>query len=70
MPERLRPMPKQPVWKVNDKQGPVDEMYDRFMGRVGETVTGQVLDSTSGRDLLTEEVKVRLMKLFDNWPWD
>lgn len=63
MPERLRPLPKGPVWRVNDKQQPVDEMYDRFMGRVGESIQDEV-GSARGRDLLPEEIKVReLMRL-------
>ena len=50
-------MPRQPIWKVNDQQQPVDEMYDRFMGRTGEVVKDQV-ESTMGRDLLPDEIKV------------
>jgi large subunit ribosomal protein L15 len=58
MPYRLRPEPKQPVWRVNTQQEPVDEMYDRFLGRVGETIKDQELQSTRGSDLLPEEIKV------------
>ncbi|KAK5162920.1 uncharacterized protein LTR77_011081 [Saxophila tyrrhenica] len=56
MPERIRPEPKQPVWRVNDDAEAMDEMYDRFMGRVGEAVKGEVKD-TRGRGMLDEEVK-------------
>jgi len=49
-PIRLRPQPRQPEWKVNDKVEPVDEMYDKFIGRIG--------GSTKGKDMLPEEVKV------------
>ncbi len=56
---RLRPKPKQPEWRVNEKPEPVDEMYDRFVGRAGEAAKGQVeLEGTRGRDLLPEEIKV------------
>ncbi|EMC94225.1 hypothetical protein BAUCODRAFT_74525 [Baudoinia panamericana UAMH 10762] len=55
---RLRPVPKQPVWKVNDDPELLDEMYDAFVGRVGDAAKGQEgLQSTSGRDLLPEEIK-------------
>lgn len=58
MPHRARPAPKQPEWKVNVEDQPVNEMYDRFIGRAGEAAKGQV-ESTRGRDLLPEEIKVR-----------
>ncbi|KAK4565762.1 hypothetical protein LTR86_003611 [Recurvomyces mirabilis] len=57
-PFRLRPTPKQPEWRVNDSQEAVDEVYDRFLGRVGEAAKDQTgLQGTRGRDLLPEEVK-------------
>ncbi len=57
---RLRPRPNQPEWKVNDQQAPLDEMYDSFLGHAGEAAQGQTgVESTKGRDLLPEEVKVR-----------
>lgn len=59
MPVRLRPLPKQPEWKVNKDPKLLDEMYDRFVGRAGEAAKDQV-QSTRGRDLLPEEVKVSL----------
>lgn len=58
MPYRLRPLPKQPVWKVNDRQDLLDEMYDKLFGRIGEMAKGQPgVTSTRGRDLLPEEIK-------------
>ncbi|KAK5133918.1 hypothetical protein LTR08_007147 [Meristemomyces frigidus] len=58
MPLRLRPRPNQPVWRVNTRQEPLDEMYDRFVGRVGEAAKGQEgISGTRGRDMLPEEVK-------------
>ncbi|KAI7507643.1 hypothetical protein KC347_g6734 [Hortaea werneckii] len=58
MPYRLRPMPKQPVFKVNEKPEVLDEMYDRFVGRVGEAAAKeQGLEGSRGRDMLPEEVK-------------
>ena len=60
MPVRLRPKPNQPLWRVNTRQEPLDEMYDRFVGRVGEAAKGQDgLVGTRGRELLGEDVKVR-----------
>lgn len=56
MPFRVRPQPKQPVWKVNTEQEPLDAMYDSFVGRAGEALKG---DAKRGREMLTEEVKVR-----------
>ncbi|KAK3704649.1 hypothetical protein LTR37_013748 [Vermiconidia calcicola] len=56
MPFRLREEPKQPVWKVNTREEPLNDMYDRFIGRAGEVLKGQG-ESTRGRDLLPEEVK-------------
>ena len=51
MPYRLRPLPNQPAWVVNDEQAPLDEMYDRFlMGIEG---------GKSGRNMLDDETKVR-----------
>ena len=61
MPIRLRPQPKQPEWRVNDQPEVLDEMYDRFIGRAGESAKGQdEVESTRGRDLLPEEIKVPL----------
>lgn len=61
MPYRLRPLPKQPVWKVNDRQDLLDEMYDKLFGRIGEMAKGQPgVTSTRGRDLLPEEIKVSI----------
>ena len=57
MPIRLRPMPKQPVWRVNTEQEPLDEMYDSFIGSAGKAAT-DIEGSKRGRDLLPEEVKV------------
>jgi len=49
MPYRLRPLPNQPAWVVNDEQAPLDEMYDRFlMGIEG---------NKAGRTLLDDETK-------------
>lgn len=50
-PLRLRPQPRQPLWKVNTEQEPLDEMYDRLIGR---TLGGGIV----GRDALPEDVKV------------
>jgi large subunit ribosomal protein L15 len=60
MPFRVRPRKEGvPMWRVNNKPEPVDEMYDRFVGRVGEAARGQEgLKGTRGRELLDEEVKV------------
>lgn len=59
MPIRLRPRPKQSPWRVNEDPELLDEMYDRFVGRAGEAAKGQAgVESTRGRDLLPEEVKV------------
>ena len=62
MPERIRPVPNQPVWKVNTQQEPVDEMYDRFMGRVPESFK-EIGEKARGRDVLPDEVKVSFCKL-------
>lgn len=60
MPIRLRPKPRQPEWKVNEDPAVLDDMYDRFIGRAGGAAKGQVeVESTKGRDLLPEEIKVR-----------
>ena len=60
MPIRLRPKPRQPEWKVNEDPAVLDDMYDRFIGRAGAAAKGQVeVESTKGRDLLPEEIKVR-----------
>ena len=56
MPVRLRPLPKQPDWKVNEKEEPLDEMYDRFLGSVGRSRDQG--ESIQGRDMLPEEIKV------------
>lgn len=51
-PIRMRPMPQQPAWKVNDDPEVLDDVMDRFIGRAsGPTV--------KGRDVLPEELKVR-----------
>ena len=57
MPIRLRPTPKQPVWRVNTEQEPLDEMYDNFIGSAGKAAT-DIEGSKRGRDMLPEEVKV------------
>ncbi|TKA29532.1 hypothetical protein B0A50_03545 [Salinomyces thailandicus] len=58
MPFGLRPKPLGPVWRVNDKQEPLDEMYDRLIGRVGESAAKeQGLKGSRGRDMLAEDVK-------------
>ncbi|KAK5116197.1 hypothetical protein LTR62_008523 [Meristemomyces frigidus] len=55
---RLRPMPNQPEWRVNDKIEPLNEMYDNFIGRAGEGARDQAgVQGTKGSDLLPEEVK-------------
>ncbi|KAH9809321.1 Ribonuclease-III-like [Teratosphaeria destructans] len=55
---RVRPQPRGPAWKVNDRQEPVDEMYDNFIGRVVEAAQGQEgVTGPRGSDLLPEEVK-------------
>ena len=64
MPIRLRPLPtNQPRWNVNDKDEPVDQFYDKFIGeRAGASARGQEGMSgkgTKGRELLDEEIKVR-----------
>ena len=61
MPFRLRPMPKQPEWRVNDQPGPLDEMYDRFIA-IGKG------ESTRGRDMLPEEIKVCSMGVTQSAP--
>ena len=58
MPIRLRPVPKQPIWRVNTEQEPLDQMYDDFIGSAGRSAT-DVEGSRRGRDMLPEEVKVR-----------
>ena len=59
MPYRLRPTPNQTEWRVNEDPKVLDEMYDRFVGSAGEAAKGQTeLESTKGKDLLPEEVKV------------
>ena len=63
MPFRVRPDTRQPVWRVNDKMEPLDEMYDRFIGRAGDAAKGQEgVQGTKGSELLPEEVKVRAAK--------
>lgn len=58
-------MPKQPVFKVNEKPEVLDEMYDRFVGRAGEAAAKeQGLEGSRGRDMLPEEVKVRNFPYF------
>lgn len=57
MPIRLRPAPKQPLWRVNDQQEPLDEMYDAFVGSAGRSAS-DIEGSRRGRDLLPEEIKV------------
>ncbi|KAF2769172.1 hypothetical protein EJ03DRAFT_327616 [Teratosphaeria nubilosa] len=55
---RVRPQPRGPAWKVNDRPEPVDEMYDKFVGRVAEAAHGQEgVAGSKGSDLLPEEVK-------------
>ncbi|WPH03868.1 Hypothetical protein R9X50_00675100 [Acrodontium crateriforme] len=54
MPFRLRPQPKQPVWRVNTEQEPLDAMYDSFVGRASDVSKA---DAGRGREMLTEEVK-------------
>lgn len=61
MPIRLRPVAKQPEWKVNEDPAVLDEMLDSFIGRAGTAAKGQVeVEGTRGRDLLPEEIKVGL----------
>lgn len=38
MPIRLRPMPKQPVWKVNNNEGRLNQAYDLFLGKEGSAM--------------------------------
>ncbi|QIX01634.1 hypothetical protein AMS68_007151 [Peltaster fructicola] len=47
---RLRPMPNQPKWKVNEDQELLDKALDRFIG----DAAGR---GVKGRDVLTDEVK-------------
>lgn len=61
MPIRLRPVPKQPVWRVNAEQEPLDQMYDKFVGNCGRAALDLGGGSKKGRDLLDEEVKVRYL---------
>jgi len=62
MPYRVRPLPKQPLWKVNDRQDLLDEMYDKLLGRIGEMAKGQLgVTGTRGRDMLPDEIKVRVL---------
>lgn len=60
MPFRLRPMPNQPVWKVNDSVELVDSAYDRFIGQAAGR-------GTKGKDVLPEEIKWQALthKSFD-----
>jgi large subunit ribosomal protein L15 len=51
MPFRLRPEPKQPVWKVNEEVELVDEAFDKFVGQAGGK-------GARGSELLPEEIKV------------
>lgn len=51
MPFRLRPQPKQPVWKVNEQVELVDEAFDKFVGQAGGK-------GSRGREVLPEEIKV------------
>ncbi|KAF2725160.1 hypothetical protein K431DRAFT_343154 [Polychaeton citri CBS 116435] len=58
MPIRLRPKPRQPVWRVNTSDELVNEVYDRFVGRAGEAARGQYgLKSFKGSELLSDDVK-------------
>ncbi|OQO15138.1 hypothetical protein B0A48_00520 [Cryoendolithus antarcticus] len=56
MPHRIRPLPKQPIWKVNDKAEPVDAALDKFIGNAA----GQ---DVKGRETLDEEVKFQWQSL-------
>ena len=59
MPYRVRPLPNQTAWRVNEDPKVLDEVYDKFVGSAGEAAKGQAgVESTKGRGLLPEEVKV------------
>ncbi|KAK6442030.1 hypothetical protein LTR95_001742 [Oleoguttula sp. CCFEE 5521] len=50
MPQRIRPQPKQPMWKVNDEAEPLDAAFDKFIGNAAGR-------DVRGREALDEEVK-------------
>ena len=51
MPVRVRPLPNQPVWRVNEDPQLLDAMYDKILGTLSS--------STKGSEMLDAETKVR-----------
>ncbi|KAK6440762.1 hypothetical protein LTR95_003012 [Oleoguttula sp. CCFEE 5521] len=61
MPQRIRPQPKQPIWRINDEAEPVDAAFDKLIGNAAGR-------DVRGREVLDEEIKWQSLthKSFDH----